>query len=86
MSVTKITISLPSAQLQDMEQLAQKENLTLSELIRDAYRGYRYRRTLRDLNESGRAKAAELGLSEADVVPVIHQMRQQHRQTNQPSE
>jgi hypothetical protein len=74
MPVTKTVISMPSAQLKDMRELAKKENLTLSELIRNAYRGYRYRRTLKDLNESGRAKAAELGITEADVIPLIHQV------------
>jgi hypothetical protein len=87
MSVTKTVISVPSAQLKDMRDLAKKENLTLSELIRNAYQGYRYRRALKELNESGRAKAAELGIAEADVVPLIHQFRQERRKKNkQPSE
>jgi hypothetical protein len=79
MPVTKTVISMPSAQLKDMRELAKKENLTLSELIRNAYRGYRYRRTLKDLNESGRTKAAELGITEAEVIPLIHQFRQERR-------
>jgi hypothetical protein len=80
MSAAKTVISIPSAQLKDMEELAQKENLTLSELIRNAYRGYRYRRTLKELNKSGRAKAAELGIGEVDIVPLIHQFRQERRE------
>lgn len=80
MSVTKTMISMPSARLKDMQELAKKENLTLSELINNAYQGYRYRRTLKALNESGRAKAAELGITDADVVPLIHQFRQEQRE------
>jgi hypothetical protein len=69
MSVTKAVISVPSAQLKGMRELAKKKNLPLTELIRNAYRSYRYRRALKGLNESGRAVAAELGIAEADVAP-----------------
>jgi len=88
MPLSKTMISLPKAQLQDMEEMARKENLTLSELIRNAYRGYRYRRTLKGLNESGRAVAADLGIAETDVVPIIRQFRKDRRarNINQPAE
>ena len=41
MRTTKsLTISLPPAQLRDMERTAKKENRTLSELVRETYRRY----------------------------------------------
>src|ERR1035438_4746167 len=41
MGTTKsLTISLPPAQLRDMERTAKKENRTLSELVRETYRRY----------------------------------------------
>ena len=81
MRTTKtLSISLPPAQLKDAERLAKKEHRTLSELVREALRSYQYQRQLQELNAQGRARAAELGITEADVVPVIHQLRQQSRQ------
>ncbi len=80
MRTTKtLSISLPPAQLKDAERLAKKEHRTLSELVREALRSYQYQRQLQELNTQGRAKAAELGIAEADVVPLIHQLRQQRR-------
>ena len=81
MRTTKtLSISLPPAQLKDAERLAKKEHRTLSELVREALRSYQYQRQLQELNTQGRAKAAQLGITEADVVPVIHQLRQQSRE------
>jgi CopG family transcriptional regulator/antitoxin EndoAI len=74
-----LSISLSPAQLKEVEKLAKKENRTLSELIREALRRYSYQRQLEELNAYGRAKAAELGITEADVVPLIHQFRKERR-------
>lgn len=42
MRTTKnLTISLPPAQLRDMERTAKRENRTMSELLRESYRRYR---------------------------------------------
>ena len=80
MRTTKtLSISLPPAQLKEVEKLAKKENRTLSELIREALRRYSYQRQLEEINTYGRAKAAELGLTEADVVPLIHEYRKERR-------
>jgi CopG family transcriptional regulator / antitoxin EndoAI len=80
MRTTKtLSISLPPAQFKEVEKLAKKENRTLSELIREALRRYSYQRQLEELNAYGRAKAAELGITEADVIPLIHQFRKERR-------
>jgi predicted transcriptional regulator len=81
MRTTKtLSISLSPAQLKDVEKLAKKEHRTLSELIREALRRYQIEREMDAVNAYGRAKAAELGITEADVIPLIHQMRKERRE------
>lgn len=75
-----LSISLPPAQLKDVEKLAKRENRTMSELIREALRRYKIEREMDEVNAYGRAQAAKLGITEADVVPLIHQLRKQQRQ------
>ena len=71
MRTTKtLSISLSPAQLKEVESLAKKEHRTLSELIREALRRYQIEREMDAVNAYGRAKAAELGLKEADVIPL----------------
>ncbi len=73
------SFSLPPAQLKEIEARAKKENRTLSELIREALRRYLYERDLEDLRAKSQAKAARLGITEADVIPLIHQLRRERR-------
>jgi CopG family transcriptional regulator / antitoxin EndoAI len=75
-----LSVSLPPAQLKQAEALAKKENRTMSELIREALRHYQRERELDDINAYGRAKAAELGITEDDVIPLIKQYRRERRQ------
>jgi CopG family transcriptional regulator/antitoxin EndoAI len=80
MRTTKtLSISLSPAQLKDVERLAKKEHRTLSELIREALRRYQIEREMDAVNAYGRARAAELGITEADVIPLIRQMRKERR-------
>jgi len=48
-------------------------------VIRKALRRYQAERELEAINAYGRVKAAQLGLTEADVIPLIHQFRQARR-------
>ena len=78
MRATKtLSVSLPPAQFKDMERLAKRENRTMSELIREALRRYQAERELEAINKYGRAKAARLGFSDADVIPLIHELRRE---------
>ena len=81
---TKVySITMPPDLAKQAERLAKKENRTMSELMREALRRYQaeqYKKQLQDLNAYGRAKAKELGVREADVVAVIHQLRKEGRQ------
>ena len=56
-----------------------KEHHTMSEPIRKALRQYERKDWWEDMNAYGRAKAAERGLTEADVVPAVNAVRKQRR-------
>ena len=80
MRTTKtLSITLPPEMLARAEALAKKENRTMSELIREALRNYERYRWWDEVNAYGRAKADERGLTEADVVPLVKQVRKERR-------
>ena len=65
------------------KKLAGKENRTMSELIREAFREYEQKRRWDEINAFGRAKAAELGITEDDVTRIVKESRKElARQTN----
>jgi CopG family transcriptional regulator/antitoxin EndoAI len=74
-----VSITLPPAMLKEAERLAKRENRTMSELIREALRHYQRSRQLDELNAYGRARAAEMGLTEADVAPLVKAWRRGRR-------
>lgn len=51
----------------------------MSELVREALRHYERKKWWEEMNAFGRAKAEELGLTEADVVPLVKEVRRQRR-------
>ena len=52
MRTTKsLTVSLPPAQLREMERIAKKENRTMSELVRESFRRYQQPPAFFDLRE-----------------------------------
>lgn len=51
----------------------------MSELAREALRHYERLKWWEDVNAYGRSKAEELGLTEADVVPLVKQVRKERR-------
>jgi predicted transcriptional regulator len=63
------------------EALAKKENRSMSELVREAFRHYERQRWWDEMNAYGRATAAAAGVeTQDDVVRVIHEHRRQQRQ------
>lgn len=74
-----LSITLPPAMLKEAERLAKKENRTMSELVREALRYYQRGRRWDEINAYGRARAAELGMRESDVVPIVKQFRKERR-------
>lgn len=51
----------------------------MSELVREALRNYERERWWDEMNAYGGAKAGERGLTEADVVPLVKQVRKERR-------
>ena len=74
-----LSITLPPEMLSRAEQLAQRESRTMSELVREALRHYERTRWWEETNAYGRARAEHLGLTEADVVPLVKQVRKERR-------
>ena len=74
-----LSITLPPEMLSRAEQLAQRESRTMSELVREALRHYERKIWWEDTNAYGRASAEKLGLTVADVVPLVKQVRKERR-------
>jgi len=73
---TKIqTLSLPPEMVKEIEKLAKEENMTKSELFREALREYLRRKRWEKIREYGARKAAELGIKEEDVERLIDEYR-----------
>ena len=74
-----LSITLPPEMLARAEEMARKENRTMSELLREALRHYERTQWWNGVNALGRAKAQELGLTEADVDTAVKAVRKQRR-------
>jgi hypothetical protein len=79
-----ISISMPEAQFKAAERLAKIENRTMSELVREALRRYEQGRR-ETLASTYRKKATDRGITEADVVRIIRDFRQEEKQKRNPS-
>jgi predicted transcriptional regulator len=70
-----VSITLPPEMATEAARLARRENRTMSELMREAFRRYKRQREWDEANAYGRAKAEALGITEADVVRLIKESR-----------
>jgi len=70
-----VSITLPPAMAAEAEQLAKEEKRSMSELMREAFRRYKREREWDEANSYGRARAKQMGISEADVVRLIQEFR-----------
>jgi CopG family transcriptional regulator / antitoxin EndoAI len=74
-----LSITLPPEMLARAEDMARKENRTMSELLREALRHYERTQWWNGVNAFGSAKAKEIGLTEADVDSAVKTVRKQRR-------
>lgn len=74
-----LTVSMTQEQLAQAQRLAQQENRTMSELIREALRQYQSQRFW-DGVDTHRARAEALGIEEQDVAPIIRSWRKEQRE------
>jgi CopG family transcriptional regulator/antitoxin EndoAI len=75
-----LSITLPPEMLTRAEEIARKEHRTMSELVREALRQYERTQWWDSMNAYGRPKAEERGLTEADVVPAVREVRRRRAQ------
>jgi CopG family transcriptional regulator/antitoxin EndoAI len=80
-STKVVSISLPAEMLTEAEALAQQENRTMSELVREALRSYkREREGWRNLLDYGKTKGRGAGIkNEEDVVRAVREVRQKSK-------
>ena len=78
-----VSITLPPEMAQEAEQLAKRENRTMSELMREAFRLYKREREWNQANAYGRGKAKQIGITEVDVVRLIKEFRAEEAASGQ---
>lgn len=70
------SFSLPQELIRELERIAEEENRTKSELIREALRRYVETRKWRKLQEEMAARARQIGVTtEADVEQLVDEVR-----------
>ncbi len=78
MRTTKtLSITLPPEMLARATEMAKREHRTMSELVREALREYERKNWWADMNDFGRARAAERGLTEGDVENAVREVRRE---------
>mgnify|MGYP003387871419 CR=1 FL=1 len=70
-----LSITLPPEMLARAVAMAKREHRTMSELVREALRQYERQNWSAEMNTLGQAKAAERGLTEADVERAVSEIR-----------
>jgi metal-responsive CopG/Arc/MetJ family transcriptional regulator len=73
-----LSVSMPEAQMKAAEELAKAENRTMSELVREALRTYEKQRRA-ETTAKYRRKAEDRGITEADVVRIVKEVRRQEQ-------
>jgi predicted transcriptional regulator len=76
-----LSITLPPEMLTRAEEMARKEHRTMSELVREALRQYERAQWWDTMNAYGRPRAEQRGLTEADVVSAVREVRGRRAQT-----
>ena len=71
------SITLPPELALELEQVMKEEKRGKSELVREALRRYMDDMRWRKLYRYGELKAREAGISEADVVDLVHERRRE---------
>ena len=71
------SITLPPEMALELEEVMKEEKRGKSELVREALRRYMDDVKWRKLYRYGELKARESGISEADVVDIVHERRRE---------
>jgi len=71
------SITLPPEMALELEEVMKEEKRGKSELVREALRRYMDDVRWRKIYRYGELKARETGISEADVVDIVHERRRE---------
>ena len=71
------SITLPPEMALELEEVMKEEKRGKSELVREALRRYMDDVRWRKIYRYGELKARETGISEADVVDILHETRRE---------
>ena len=71
------SITLPPEMALELEEVMKEEKRGKSELVREALRRYMDDVRWRKIYRYGELKARETGISEADVVDIVHETRRE---------
>ena len=74
------SLTLPPTMLREVEQLAEREGRTVSDLLQEAVCRYLIQTQIRELQSYGRQQSENLGLAEGDVERLIHDYRREQRE------
>lgn len=75
--------TIPSALLTEAETVAKAEHITVDELVRDAMEHRLRERRRQKLYGYGEAQARKLGIKEEDVERILHEFREEERQSQE---
>ncbi len=73
-------ITLPANMLREVEQLAERDGRTVSDLLQEAVRRLLIQSKLGELQDYGRQMSEKLGLQQDDVERLIHEYRRGKRE------
>ena len=81
-STKTVSISMTPAELEDARRLAKISNRSLSGLFREALNRLKHDQYWQEVHGFAQPRAQALGLSEDEVVRLVHQYRQERRDRN----
>ena len=71
-----ISISLPPDMTKEVQEMAQEERRSVSEIIREALRQYSANRVLKDVRKIARKAAKKKGVKPEDIDRIVHEGRE----------
>ena len=71
-----ISISLPPDMTKEVQEMAQEERRSVSEIIREALRQYSANRVLKDVRKIARKAAKKKGIKPEDIDRIVHEGRE----------
>ncbi len=71
-----LSLSLPYSLLKEIHEIAKDEEITKSELLRQAIRDFMGRRKWEKAKKAGRRAVRQMKITEADIEDIVHAYRE----------